>query len=397
LKKRQGFSEKEEKMKKEGTNPLLELDDAGQSIWLDYLSRDLMNSGELEKLIWDDGIKGVTSNPTIFERALSKGAAYDGSIQEIIRKEKTGGKEMFLELMMEDVKRAAGMLAPVFQRTNGVDGYVSIELEPDFAYDTQASIKQAERMFREIGAKNIFVKVPGTKPGLLVIEELIYRGHNINITLLFSVNRYLEVMDAYMEGLERRAAEGKDLKDIASVASFFVSRIDTLVDSLLDRLSEEGEEEGKEAIRPLYGKAAVANAKLAYKKYREIFSGERFKALAEKGARVQRILWASTSTKNPAYSDIKYIEELIAPDSINTMPEATLKAFKDHGTVRVSIFDNADESDSLFPVLRQVGVDIDQVTETLEREGVKLFSDSFYSAVSGIEKKRDSFLIKKSG
>lgn len=381
-------------MNSKGKNPLLELEEAGQSIWLDYLSRGLMDSGELERLIREDGVKGVTSNPTIFEKALSEGPAYDASIHELIRKEKTDAKEMFLELMMEDVKRAAGIFAPVFQRVRGGDGYVSIELEPDFAYDTDASISQAERMFGEIGSKNIFVKVPGTKQGLPAIEELTYRGYNINITLLFSVGRYMEVMDAYLKGLERRLAQGKELKDIASVASFFVSRIDTLVDKMLDRLYEEGDMTEKETVRPLYGRAAVANAKLAFKKYYETFSGDRFRRLEEKGARIQRILWASTSTKNPAYSDIKYIEELIAPDSISTMPENTLKAFKDHGKVRVSIFDNADESDTLFPALRETGIDMDQVTDTLEQEGVKLFSDSFYSAISQIAEKKDSFLLK---
>jgi transaldolase/glucose-6-phosphate isomerase len=304
-------------------------------------------------------------------------------------------KELFLGLAIEDVSNGADMLWPVYQSTNGMDGFVSIEVSPDLAYDTDATIAEARRLFSTLNRKNILVKVPATKQGLPAIEQLISEGVNINVTLLFSIERYEKVAEAYVRGLERRARSGQPLHEIASVASFFVSRVDTLTDKLLEtRLSSATSKVEKDKIAGLFGKAAVANAKIAYKKYRSIFSEKRFLTLKEKGGRIQRILWGSTGTKNPKYSDIKYVEELIASDSINTLPETTIMAFKDHGKSRVTISDHLEEAQRLFLELKSIGININEVTEQLEKEGVQLFSDSFFSLLKEIAKKRDSFLIK---
>jgi transaldolase len=282
----------------------------------------------------------------------------------------------------------------VYQKSGGLDGFVSIEVSPDLAYDTQKTIAEARRLFSTIGKKNILVKVPGTKPGLPAIEQLTAEGVNVNVTLLFSIRRYEEIAEAFIRGLEKRARQREPIDEICSVASFFVSRVDTLVDKMLEaRLSSATSEADQKKIKSLLGKAAVANAKIAYRKYKEIFAGKRFLALTR--AHVQRILWGSTGTKNPSYSDIKYVEELIGSDSINTMPEATLKAFIDHGRVQNTIHDKLEEAERLFSELKEVGVDIHQVTEQLESEGVKLFSDSFYLLLKEIAQKRDSFLTKK--
>jgi len=377
-------------------NPIKKLKEIGQSIWLDNLSRHIIDSGELKRLIEEDGLTGITSNPTIFQKAISGSKDYDASLQALLRKGIHDEKELFLGLAFEDISRAADRLWPVYQRSGGLDGFVSIEVSPDLADDTDKTIAEAKRLFSTLGKKNVLVKVPGTKPGLPAIENLIAEGVNVNVTLLFSVSRYEEVMEAYLRGLERRAREGKSLQEIFSVASFFVSRVDTLTDKLLEaRLASATSEAEKEKIRGLRGMAAVANAKIAYKKYKNTFTGKRFQAL--KGARLQKILWGSTGTKNPQYSDVKYVEELIGPDSINTLPEATLKAFIDHGQARVTIHEGLEEAEGLFGRLKSVGVDINQVTDVLEKEGVKLFSDSFFALLKEIAQKRDSFLSKKPG
>lgn len=376
-------------------NPLIGLKELGQSVWLDNLSRKLIQSGELKRLIEEDGLSGITSNPTIFQKAISGSADYDASLRRMIDRGIKDEKELFLGLAFEDISNAANMLWPVYQSTNGLDGLVSIEVSPDLAYDTDATISEARRLFSTIGKKNILVKVPASKQGLPAIEQLISEGVNINVTLLFSIERYEKVAEAYLRGLERRASEGQPINEIASVASFFVSRVDTLIDKLLEtRLPSATSKVKKDEIAGLFGKAAVAGAKIAYKKYQGIFSGKRFLALKEKGANIQRILWGSTGTKNPTYSDIKYVEELIAPDSINTLPETTIKAFKDHGQARITISDHLEEAERLFPKLKSVGIDINEVTEQLEKEGVQLFSDSFFALLKEIAKKRESFLIK---
>ncbi len=373
-------------------NPIKKLREIRESIWLDNLSRQLMNSGELKRLI-DLGVSGITSNPTIFQKAVAGSRDYDASIQKAIGKGIREEKEIFLQFAFEDIARAADLLFPVYQENGGQDGFVSIEVSPDLAYDTEKTIAEARRLFSTLGQKNVLVKVPATKPGLPAIENLTAEGVNVNITLLFSVKRYEEVMDAYLKGLERRVREGKPIDGISSVASFFVSRVDTLVDKLLDaRTVSAASESEKEQIKGMQGKAAVANAKIAYQKYESTFSGKRFQAIP--GAKKQRILWGSTGTKNPRYSDTKYVDELVGPDSINTIPDATLKAFLDHGRVQVTIRDGLQESHKLLEDLKKVGVDIDQVTDELEKEGVKLFSDSFNALLKEVGQKRDQFLSK---
>lgn len=379
-----------------GANPLIELKNLGVSVWLDYLSRDLINSGKLKSLVDEDGLTGVTSNPTIFMKAITGSTEYDEPLKDMIRKGQKDPKELFLGLALRDIADAADILWPVYQQNGGRNGFISIEVSPDLAYDTDATVKEARRLFSTIGKKNILVKVPATKQGLPAIEELISEGVNVNVTLLFSIKRYGEVMEAYVKGLERRLQAGLPVGEVSSVASFFVSRVDTLADKLLEeKLSTAGSEAEKERIKGLMGKAAVANAKLANRKYREVFSGERFSALKEKGAHIQCLLWGSTGTKNPSYSDIKYVEEIIGPDIINTMPEKTMTAFKDHGNARATIQEGLDEAEAAFRDLESLGIDMDRLTKQLEDEGVKLFSDSFFSLLKEIAEKRDAFLSEK--
>lgn len=374
-------------------NALIGLDEIGQSVWLDNLSRSLIDSGELKRLIDEDGLRGITSNPTILQKAISGSSDYDISLRRMLDQGIRDEKELFFGLALEDISSAADLLWPVYESTNGLDGFVSIEVSPDLAYDTDATIAEARHLFKTIGKKNILVKVTGTKQGLPAIEQLISEGVNVNITLLFSVNRYEEAVEAYLRGLERRIRFGQPIHEIASVASFFVSRIDTFTDKLLEsRLFLATSKAEKRKIESFLGKAAAANAKIAYKKYRNIFSGKRFLTLKAKGGQVQRILWGSTGTKNPRYSDIKYVAELIAPDSINTMPEKTMTAFKDHGQVRTTIENHLEEAERIFEDLKSVGIDINSITKQLEVEGVKLFSDSSFSLLKEIAKKRNSFL-----
>jgi transaldolase len=374
-------------------NRLKKLQALGQSIWLDNLSRDLLNSGQLKKWI-DDGVTGITSNPTIFQKAISGSRDYDDSLRGLLAKGAHGDRDLFFHLAVEDISRAADLLRPVYKVTGGQDGYVSIEVSPDLAYDTEKTIAEAKHLFSTIGKENILVKVPATREGVPAIERLTADGVNVNVTLLFSVKRYEEIAWAYIRGLETRAARGQSIRELASVASFFVSRVDTLIDKLLNALQASpplGTE--KDKLKILMGKAAVANARIAYKKYREIFDGSRFRKL--KGAQIQRILWGSTGTKNPAYSDVKYVDELIGPDSINTLPDPTLKAYMDHGRVRVSIGDNLGEAENVFSELAAFKIDMEQVAGQLENEGVKLFADSFDSLLKDIREKKNSILQKK--
>jgi transaldolase/glucose-6-phosphate isomerase len=379
-------------MKTNRTRKLLEIN---ESIWLDNLSRNLICSGELQRLIDEDGVTGVTSNPSIFQKSISGSKDYDESLLRLLGEGVRDEKELFLGLAMEDVSRAAQLFWPAYLRSGGLDGFISIEVSPDLAQDTEKTVAEAERLFSAIGRKNILIKVPGTREGLPAIEELTGEGVNVNVTLLFSVRRYEDVAEAYLRGLERRLRGGNPIDEVVSVASFFVSRVDTLVDKLLEsRLAAAASEEERQKIKSLMGKAAVANAKLAYKKYREIFFREkRFRDLPK--ARIQRILWGSTGTKNPAYSDVKYVDELIGRDSINTLPEATLKAYLDHGQTRLAIDKGVREAEGIFLELKELGIDIDRVTEDLEREGVKLFSDSFFALLKEIAQKRDAFLTAK--
>ncbi len=355
---------------------LQQLSALGQSVWIDYLSRRLVHGGELGRLIAEDAVVGITSNPTIFQKAIAEGDAYDEQLREVLAEE-DDAKEVFLRLAVKDVQDACDLLRPVWDK--GQDGYVSIEVDPNFAYDTVATTSEAQRLHELVDRPNCFVKIPGTEPGLAAIEEMISRGRNINVTLIFSLERYAEVVEAYLRGLERLVEAGGDPSAVASVASFFVSRVDTEADRRLDDSGAPDE---------LKGKLAVANAKLAYRRYQELFSGERWEALSAKGARTQRCLWASTSTKNPAYRDVLYVEELIGPETVNTMPEETIEAYQDHGEVALTLESDLDEARRVFERVGEAGVDYDDVVAVLEREGVQKFSDSFSELLEGVRAKR---------
>jgi transaldolase len=356
---------------------LHELSELGQSVWIDFLSRDLLRSGGLARLMRDDAVVGVTSNPTIFQKAISAGESYDEQLRELLKKERDP-KEIFLQLAAEDIGEALDLLRPVWDEGSGKDGYVSFEVDPNLAYDTDATIAEATRLHELVDRANLFVKIPATKPGLPAIEEMIAKGKPINVTLIFSLERYAEVAEAYIRGLERLVGGDGDPRRVASVASFFVSRVDTEADKRLDEIGGHDE---------LKGKLAVANAKLAYHRYKEIFAGERWEKLAGKGATPQRCLWASTSTKNPAYRDVLYVEELIGPMTVDTMPEETIRAFQDHGRVALTLEEGIDEAKRVFERLAEAGVDYDEVVETLEREGVEKFADSFTELLDGIRAK----------
>jgi transaldolase len=361
---------------------LHELSAHGVSVWVDSLSREMLETGHLKRLMDEDAVVGVTSNPTIFQKALSTGEWYDEQLrEELERTEDT--KEVFFALAVEDIRRACDLMRPVWERTNGVDGYVSIEVDPDLAYERDESYEQAKHLSERVDRQNVFVKIPATVPGLGAIEDSIAAGRSINITLIFSLERHAAVAEAYVRGLERLVEAGGDPTHVASVASFFVSRVDTEADR---RLAEVGRED-------LQGRLAVANAKLAYEQYLEVFSGPRWEALAAAGARSQRCLWASTSTKNPAYRDVLYVEELIGPDTVNTMPFETIDAFQDHGVVRETLTEGVDEARALLQELEAAGIEYDDVTETLEREGVQKFSDSFASLLEGIDAKRAALTV----
>jgi transaldolase len=354
------------------------LSELGQSVWIDFLSRHLLRSGELARMMEEDAVVGVTSNPTIFQKAISEGDAYDGQFREVLAEE-DDPKEVFLRLAVQDVQNACDLLRSVWDGGQGQDGYVSIEVDPNLAFDTDATIAEAQRLHELVDKPNCFVKIPATKAGLPAIEEMIARGRNINVTLIFSLERYVEVVEAYLRGLERLVESGGDPSRVASVASFFVSRVDTEADR---RLDEAG------APADLKGKLAVANAKLAYQRYKGLFSGDRWEPLSAKGARTQRCLWASTSTKNPEYRDVLYVEDLIGPETVNTMPEETIRAFQDHGEVALTLERDIDEARQVFERVAEAGVDYDDVVVTLEQEGVEKFSDSFRELLEGVKDKR---------
>jgi transaldolase len=356
---------------------LHKLSELGQSIWIDFLSRDMLHSGELARMMKQDAVVGVTSNPTIFQKAISAGDAYDEQLREVLAEERDP-KEIFLRLAVQDVNEALDLLRPVWDEGSGKDGYVSLEVDPNLAYDTEGTTAEAVRLHKLVDKPNLFVKIPATKPGLPAIEDMIAKGKSINVTLIFSLERYEEVARAYIRGLERLVAGGGDPSAVTSVASFFVSRVDTEADK---RLDEAG---GHEKLK---GKLAIANAKLAYQRYKELFSGETWDFLVSKGGTPQRPLWASTSTKNPEYRDVMYVEELIGPETVNTMPEETIQAFQDHGKVASTLEQGIDEAKQLFADLEKAGIDYDDVTDTLEREGVEKFADSFAELIEGIRAK----------
>jgi transaldolase len=351
----------------------------GQSVWIDYLSRDLLETGELERKMRDDAIVGVTSNPTIFQKAISQGERYDAQLKEILASGETDAKEIFLQLSSHDIAAACDLLRRVWEGGHGLDGYVSWEVDPTLAYERDATIAEARRLHEWLERPNLYVKIPATKPGLGAIEEMIAAGRNINVTLIFSLERHKEVMEAYIRGVERLVDSGGDPSTVHSVASFFVSRVDTETDKRLDEIGGHDE---------LKGKLGIANAKLAYQNYLETFAGDRWQPLVGKGATKQRCLWASTSTKNPEYRDVMYVEELIGPETVNTMPEETIQAFQDHGEVAETLTQDVDEARRLLDDLAKAGVDYDDVVQTLEEEGVQKFADSFEELLDGIRAKR---------
>ena len=359
---------------------LHELSEQGVSVWIDSLSREMLETGELARLMKEDAVVGVTSNPTIFQKALSSGDWYDERLAEVTKTE-DDPTEIFLQLAKQDVKDACDLMRPVWDKGDGLDGWVSLEVDPTLAYDREATFEQAIRFHAEVDRPNLFVKIPATLPGLAAIEDCIAKGKAINVTLIFSLERYAAVAEAYIKGLERLVAAGGDPTLVASVASFFVSRVDTEADRRLDEI-------GGQATR-LQGKLAIANAKLAYRHWQETFAGPRWEFLAGKGARPQRCLWASTSTKNPEYRDVMYVEDLIGPQTVNTMPAETIVAFQDHGeVVPNTIAQGVADAEKLLERLAEVGVDYDDVVETLEAEGVQKFADSFEELLEGIRAKR---------
>jgi len=369
------------------TNPLIALGKQGQSPWLDYIHRGLIASGELARLASEDGIAGVTSNPTIFEKAISGSREYDDQIRALSSSREDVGAA-YTEIATEDIRRAADVLRPVHDATYGNDGYVSLEVEPDLAYDTAKTVARAEDLYRIVSRPNVFIKIPATAEGVPAIEDAISRGVPVNVTLIFSVARYEEVAEAYIRGVERLIASGGNPRRVASVASFFVSRVDTAVDKLLwegiDRWP--GSPRAETAIS-LLGTVAVANARLAYARFRAIFSTPRWRALEPAGARVQRPLWASTGTKNPKYSDVKYVEELIGPDTVNTMPPQTMDAFRDHGVVEDTLSGREEEAKAVLSDLGLLGIGLEDVCEKLSRDGVQSFTDSYRALLTAIERR----------
>src|SRR5262245_15538027 len=368
-------------------NSLLELQNHGQSVWHDNISRDLLDSGALKKLIDEDGLSGLTSNPTIFEKAINGSALYDGAFRRLVAQGKDA-KEIYEALAIEDIQRAADLFLPIFDDTSGRDGFVSLEVSPKLAHNTEETLSEARRLWKAVSRPNLMIKVPASPAGLPAIEQLIGEGLNINITMMFSMDHYIRVAEAYVRGIEALDKKGKPLS-AASVASFFVSRVDTLTDKLLEeRISLAKSSQEKEELTSLLGKTAIANSKLVYQKFKEIFNRPNFRALKAKGAKVQRPLWASTSTKNPKYRDVLYAEELIGPDTVDTMPPATITAFRDHGVVRASLEENVEESRRTLDRLHQAGVNLGEITQKLQDDGVKLFADSFDTLMESISKKK---------
>ena len=363
-------------------NPIQQLGRLGQSVWYDNMYRALIETGELQRLI-DSGVTGLTSNPTIFEKAISSSDDYDESLVAHARRS-DDPQDLFEALAIEDIRAAADLLLPIYGSTGGADGFASLEVNPHLAHDTKGTIKAARRLFLALDRPNVMIKVPATPEGIPAIQDLIGRGINVNVTLIFSLEMYARVREAYMSGLEDLVASGGDPSRVSSVASFFVSRVDTSVDGLI------ADSDGK--LDELQGKAAVANAKIAYQDFRSTFGAGRFRSMAERGARVQRPLWASTSTKNPEYSDVLYVETLIGPNTVNTMPDATLAAFMEHGTARTAIEDEVDESRDAISALEAGGVSMDAVTTQLMHDGVKAFADSFDELLENIVAKRDKLL-----
>jgi transaldolase len=371
------------------TNTLKQLAAIGQSVWLDYIRRDLIAGGELKRLIEDDGLSGMTSNPAIFEKAIGESRDYDQDVKDMARAGKSVA-EIYEALSIRDVQGAADVFRSVYDETDGVDGYVSLEVNPHLANNTAGTIEEARRLWTELRRPNVLIKVPATLEGLPAIRQLIGEGINVNVTLLFGLPRYRQVAEAYIAGIETRVNSGKPVNRLASVASFFVSRIDSLIDPILEKFISQGGDKG-ELAQKVRGQVAVASAKMAYQIYKEIFGGDRFKKLARSGARAQRLLWGSTSTKNPNYSDVKYMEALIGPDTVNTVPVETFDAYRDHGKPELRLEQDLDQARSVLQQLPELGIAIDQATEQLEREGVDKFNKPFDKLMETLAKRSAEF------
>ncbi|HQA69619.1 MAG TPA: transaldolase, partial [Aggregatilineales bacterium] len=361
-------------------------EDFGQSMWYDNISRAELDAGEIQSLV-DSGIRGLTSNPSIFQKAITSGTAYDAQFAELVQ-QGLGPVEIYEAMAVEDIRRAADILRPIYDESGGEDGYVSLEVSPLLANDTQGTIEEAARLFKMVDRPNLMIKIPATDAGLPAIEESIASGINVNVTLLFSCDMYARVMDAYIRGLERRAGAGEDISRVASVASFFVSRVDTMIDDMLDaKIAETDDPARQEELRALKGKAGIANAQLAYKLFVDRFKAEDFRRLAERGAKIQRLLWGSTSTKNPDYSDVLYVDNLIGPNTINTAPPETIKAFVDHGALATTLTEDVSDAEQVMQALAREGIDIDAVTDKLLQDGVEKFVKPFNSLLESIAEK----------
>ena len=368
-------------------NPLKQLATFGQSIWLDYIRRDLLKGGDLQRLIDEDGLRGMTSNPAIFEKAIEASSQYQDFLDSLASRADLDAKGRYELLAIRDIQDAADLLRPVYQSTRKRDGYVSLEVSPYLANDTNGTLEEARRLWKSVGRENVMIKVPGTPAGIPAFRQLISEGINVNVTLLFAQHVYEEVAAAYIDGVEKLAAAGGDVSKIASVASFFISRIDSLIDSMAaEKIKTESDAGRKAKLQNIQGKVAIANGKLTYEAYEQIFSSPRWKALAAKGAQTQRVLWASTSTKNPNYRDVIYVEELIGPDTVNTVPPATLDAFRDHGKPRQSLTEDLDGARKTMSDLATAGISMKEVTDKLTADGVKLFADAFDKLLAAVEK-----------
>jgi transaldolase/glucose-6-phosphate isomerase len=368
-------------------NPLKQLLSYGQAMWLDYIRRDLFTTGKLKHLIEDDGLRGMTSNPSIFEKAIADSSLYDDMLKSLAARKDLDATGRYEQIAIRDIQDAADTLRPVYEQSNFRDGYVSLEVSPFLARKTQETIDEARRLWKTVKRDNVMIKIPGTAEGLPAIRQAIGEGININVTLLFAQEVYEKVAEAYIAGVEDLSKRGGNLKKMAGVASFFISRIDTLVDSLLNERLKKASDGSEEArLKSLLGKVAIANGKLTYQRYQRLFSGSRWEALAAKGAQTQRVLWASTSTKNPNYRDVIYVEELIGPDTVNTMPPATIDAFRDHGHLRNSLTEDVAGAQKVMDDLGRSGISMKEVTDKLTDDGVKLFADAFDKLLAAVEK-----------
>ncbi len=377
------------------TNPLLQLKALGQSVWYDNIDRAQLVSGQFKRLLDEDGVVGVTANPTIFQKSISHGTAYDEQLNQLISEGKSTS-DIYEALIITDIRTVADILRPIYDSSAGQDGYVSLEVSPDLAHDTKGTISEVRRFWKMVDRPNLMIKIPATPEGIPAVRQALSEGINVNITLIFAIEAYREVTDAYLSALEDRNAEGQDISHMASVASFFVSRVDTLVDKLLeDKIKASSDPSERQKLKSLEGKAAIANARLVYQDFKSIFSTPRFESLKHAGARVQRPLWASTSTKNPAYRDVLYAEELIGPNTVDTMPLETIENFRDHGRVRYSIEDNIPQAKAELAALEDVGIHYHAVTQQLLDEGVQKFADSFHELFAGIESKKQTIQEKQ--